>query len=246
MSENAGSKFLQQTYYKSMGLSPQKQGMQQPSLELPVPEGASLIQLKKPGEWQIPDGELQTLLASRQTVRQYTEIALSLDELSFLLWATQGVRELHPDYKLTKRIVPSAGARHAFETFLLINRVEGIPAGLFRYSALQHAIFAINTSETICSELTEACLKQAQITNSAVSFFWDAVVERMFWRYQERGYRYLHLDAGHVCQNLYLAAESINCGVCAIAAYDDELVNSTIGLDGVDQFIIYIASVGKR
>ncbi len=68
----------------------------------------------------------------------------------------------------------------------------------------------------------------------------------MRWRYGERGYRYLHMDAGHVCQNLYLAAESIGCGVCAIAAYNDDLLNQTLGLDGEELFVIYVASVGKR
>lgn len=85
-----------------------------------------------------------------------------------------------------------------------------------------------------------------QITNSAVTFFWVAVVERMYWRYVERGYRYLHLDAGHVCQNLALGAEQLGCGICPIAAFDDELFNTTLGLDGRNLFVIYLASVGKK
>jgi len=71
-------------------------------------------------------------------------------------------------------------------------------------------------------------------------------MERMYWRYTERGYRYILLDAGHVCQNLYLAAEGLGCGVCAIAAYDDDLFNQAFGLDGVNQFVVYAASLGKR
>jgi len=72
------------------------------------------------------------------------------------------------------------------------------------------------------------------------------VIERMSWRYPERGYRYILLDAGHVCQNLYLVAEALGCGVCAIAAYDDDLTNQVFGLDGESQFIVYLASLGKR
>jgi SagB-type dehydrogenase family enzyme len=68
----------------------------------------------------------------------------------------------------------------------------------------------------------------------------------MKWRYGERGYRYLYLDAGHVCQNLYLAAESINCGVCAIAAFSDDDMNSLLKIDGVEQYVIYLATVGKK
>jgi SagB-type dehydrogenase family enzyme len=244
--DSIGNKLMQQTRYKNMGLSPQKQGKNQPPLELPVPAGAKLIALSQPDEWRFSPADLQTIIAQRKTFRQYKNASLSQDELSFLLWATQGVKNIDKEFKLTTRTVPSAGARHAFETYLLINRVKGIPAGLYRYAASIHSIFLVNKTEPITAELTEACLKQAQITNCAVAFFWDAVVERMFWRYQERGYRYLHLDAGHVCQNLYLAAEAIGCGVCAIAAYDDDLVNKAIGLDGVNEFIIYIASLGKR
>ena len=84
------------------------------------------------------------------------------------------------------------------------------------------------------------------VAASAVTFIWVAVVHRMAWRYGQRGYRYLHLDAGHACQNLYLAAESVGCGVCAIAAFDDEDVSRVLGLDGEDQFAIYVATVGKK
>jgi SagB-type dehydrogenase family enzyme len=68
----------------------------------------------------------------------------------------------------------------------------------------------------------------------------------MFWRYPERGYRYLLLDAGHVCQNLYLAAEGLGCGVCAIAAYDDDAINAALELDGETLFVVYAASLGRR
>jgi len=104
----------------------------------------------------------------------------------------------------------------------------------------------LDVSEKISDILTEACLNQPHVKNSAVTFFWAAVPLRMVWRYCQRGYRYMYLDAGHVCQNLYLLAESIHCGVCAIAAYDDDLVNQALGLDGEDQFAIYIATLGKR
>jgi SagB-type dehydrogenase family enzyme len=68
----------------------------------------------------------------------------------------------------------------------------------------------------------------------------------MTWRYQERGYRYMLLDAGHACQNLYLAAEAIGCGACALGAFDDNLLNRALGLDGESQFVIYAAPVGKK
>jgi SagB-type dehydrogenase family enzyme len=170
---------------------------------------------------------------------------LTLNELSALLWFTQGVKEV-TNRPVTLRTVPSAGARHAFETYLLVNRVEDLQPGIYRYLALEHALLGLNFDEDVNETLTQACFNQRQVATSAVTFFWAAVVERMQWRYPERGYRYLLLDAGHICQNLYLAAEGLGCGVCAIAAYDDDSVNAALGLDGETIFVAYIASLGKR
>ena len=75
---------------------------------------------------------------------------------------------------------------------------------------------------------------------------WVADIKRIYWRYGERGYRYIHLDAGHVCQNIYLAAESINCGACIIVAFDDDVINQAVGVDGENQFVIYVSAVGKK
>jgi SagB-type dehydrogenase family enzyme len=83
------------------------------------------------------------------------------------------------------------------------------------------------------------------VTTSAVTFIWAAVPYRTVWRYSERSYRYLYLDAGHVCQNLYLAAESIHCGVCAIGAFDDDGVDALLGFTPPESFVIYLASLGR-
>lgn len=237
--------FMVNTRYASLSPSAQSQHLPQPPLELPLPEGAVPIPLPAPAELDdIPTIDLRTAIERRRTRRQYSEAPLSLHELSFLLWCTQGVQQ-RPDPRFTLRTVPSAGARHAFETFLLINRVEGLQPGIYQFSALQHALAAFDLSEGRSEALTAACGGQNQVRTSAVTFIWTAVVERMAWRYVERGYRYLHLDAGHVCQNLYLAAEAVACGVCAIAAYNDEAVNDLLHLDGESQFAIYLASLGK-
>ena len=98
----------------------------------------------------------------------------------------------------------------------------------------------------IGASIMNGCLGQHMVIQSGVTFIWTAVVDRMKWRYGERGYRYMHLDAGHVCQNLYLAAEAVECGVCAIAAFDDDVMNRILGLDEAKQFVIYIAVAGKN
>jgi SagB-type dehydrogenase family enzyme len=243
--KSIGRDFMRLTRYSEISQTPQNQGIPQPPLELPYPADAPLVVLPDPNRVEIPALDLRDAIAGRETCRRYREQNLTLDELSFLLWATQGVKSVTPR-PVTLRTVPSAGARHAFETYLLVNQVDGLEAGLYRYAAIKHALIPVELSAGVNERITHACLDQKQVQTSAVTFMWVAVVDRMAWRYVERGYRYLFLDAGHICQNLYLAAEPLNCGVCAIAAYDDDLVNSALSLDGESQFVAYIGSLGKK
>lgn len=245
MENNIGKEFVEMTKYVNLEPSLQSQGVPLPPLETPAPKGVVIVDL--------PNGKLLgaisldfvELVDQRETLRKYADASLSLEELAYLLWGTQGVKSV-TEKPVSKRTVPSAGSRHAFETYLLVNRVEGLKPGLYRYLAVEHKLAKLDAPEEIADILTEACLKQPHVKNSAVTFFWAAVPLRMIWRYCQRGYRYMYLDAGHVCQNLYLLAESIHCGVCAIAAYDDDLVNQALQLDGEEQFAIYIATLGKR
>jgi SagB-type dehydrogenase family enzyme len=237
--------FMKATYPKQCSTPPEDEGAEQPPLELPIEPGAVLIPLPAPGTVNIPEISLRAAIERRRTLRRYAGQPLTLDELSFLLWVTQGVKEV-TCRPVTLRTVPSAGARHAFETYLLVNRVDGLEPGLYRFAASQHALVRVQVNGDIRAEITHACWDQKQVFESAVTFLWVAVTGRMTWRYAERGYRYLHLDAGHVCQNLYLGAEAVSCGVCAIDAYDDDLLNTALMLDGEDLFVIYMASVGKR
>ena len=241
--DNIGKEFMEQTKYRNMQPSHQA-AKAQPPLETPIPADARRIALPKPECAQLAETSLPVLINSRRSTRAYRQQALTMEELSFLLWCTQGVQQATDKYTL--RTVPSAGARHAFETYLLINSVESLKPGLYRYCALDHALVCVVESAGIGEKLTAACLKQSTVSASAVTFFWAAELDRMYFRYGERGYRYLHLDAGHVCQNLYLAAEAIGCGACAIAAFDDDKVNAAIGLDGESSFVVYVAPVGKK
>lgn len=237
--------FLAKTSYPKLSPPPQQEGLPQPPLELPWPEDAELIALPDPQSLEMPPAHLRQIIEQRRSLRRYDHKPLTAAELSYLLWLTQGIKRI-TGRPATLRTVPSAGARHAFETFLLINRVDGIQPGLYRYVASRHALLRVDAPDNIDTQVTVACRQQEHILQSAVTFIWMAVAERMTWRYVERSLRYLFLDAGHVCQNLYLAAESINCGVCAIAAFDDEPLNQLLGADGVDQFAIYLATVGKK
>jgi SagB-type dehydrogenase family enzyme len=240
-----GKEFVRKTRYSFLGPSEQDRGVPQPPLELEVETGAAIIPLPPPSSLSIPPVELQEAIERRRSLRRYARSPLALEELSFLLWCTQGVRK-HVPGSATFRTVPSAGARHAIETYLLVNNVQGVPEGLYRYSALKHALVEVRREPGLADQFTAACLGQPFVKTSAVTFAWTAVVQRMRWRYGERGYRYLLLDAGHICQNLYLAAEAVQCGVCAIAAFADEAVDRLLGFDGEEQFTMYLATVGKK
>jgi SagB-type dehydrogenase family enzyme len=237
--------FITGTYPENLSDSPQDLGKPQPPLELPLPDGSSIIPLPPPAGLKIPPIDLRQAIERRRSIRRYSQEPLTLEELSGLLWLTQGVKKISRR-PATLRTVPSAGARHAFETFLLINNVIALEPGLYRFAASQHALLKLDSPADIRDRITHACYDQEQVRDSAVTFIWAAVLERMAWRYVERGLRYLLLDAGHVCQNLYLAAEPFDCGVCAIAAYNDEMLNQELGLNGYDQLVVYLASLGKK
>lgn len=244
MEDKTAQQFLEMSKTRHMPVSDQSKGLPQPPLELVTPENLPLIELPSPQKISLPGIDLRAAIENRETRRAYSDESLTLEELSYFLWMTQGVKAV-TDRPATKRTVPSAGARHAFETWLLVNRVDGLEPGLYRFFAIHHLLARMPAVEDIRQKLTEACGNQKHVFNSAVTFFWVAVVERMTWRYPARGYRYLFLDAGHVCQNLYLAAEQLGCGACAIAAYDDDLVNQNLQVNGKDLFTIYIASLGR-
>jgi SagB-type dehydrogenase family enzyme len=230
---------MEKTRYRYLSPSDQEKHLPQPPLEVPPDPGKPVLALPKPDTIKTSPRDIRTAIEERHSVRAYAREPLTLEELAFLLWCTQGVKKVTGTYT-TFRTVPSAGARHALETYLLINDVEGLRPGLYRYLALTHRLQQIDLDR-----IAQACLDQQFIMRCGVVFLWVAVPYRMTWRYSERGYRELHKDAGHVCQNLYLAAQAVGCGVCAIAAYDDDVMHDILGIDGENQFLIYLATVGK-
>ncbi len=237
-----GQEFIKGTKYRYMGPSDQERRLPQPPLEKFMEDGGTVIPLPDPDAGK---SDLRSLIDNRTSIRNYADGPISLQDLSYLLWCTQGAKEV-VGTQATLRTVPSAGARHAIETYLLINRVQGLPPGLYHYRALEHRLQELTLFEGIADQIQEASLQQKHITGSAVTFIWSATVYRMTWRYGERGYRYLFLDAGHVCQNLYLAAESLGYGVCAIGAFEDDRLNELLGLDGRDEFVLYLATCGVK
>lgn len=225
--------------------------MPQPPLEKPW-SGGKLISLTKEFEGVIKKSNILDIINDRKSRRLYSEEELTLDELAFLLWTTAGVkRVIGKERKATLRTVPSAGAKHPFDTYLFINRVKGLEPGLYHYLALEHKLEHMESNSDQVDRLTEASLGQAFFANSSVCFVWTVTPYRTEWRYTVKAQKYALIDIGHVCQNLYLACEAIGCGTCAIGAYDQELSDKLLHLDSnpssseENEFVIYAASVGK-
>lgn len=239
--------FLKDSIRKSIDFSQSDQnlGIQAPPLEKPFEQTAQRIALASPGEWsQIERVDLLTSIERRKSRRKFKVIPLALEELSFLLWATQGIRKRllrGPAY----RTVPSAGCRHALETYLWVLNVEGLEPGCYRYLPVEHQLLFEFPEEQAAEKIAAAAFGQEFAGQAAVTFIWTTIPYRMEWRYREASHKVIALDAGHVCQNLYLACEAIRAGTCAIAAYDQELMDQLLRLDGKNEFVIYLAPVGK-
>lgn len=320
-------------------LTDQSRGITPPDIQKPPATGKEIIDLPPTkdllNEFCIP---LAKAMDQRQSVRQFSDRPLSLKELSFLLWATQGVRTVMGN-TVSLRTVPSAGGRHSFETYLYVRNIETIggwgeggdgagdvakgggvetegdpgkvitstgngeggesvenregkenmgngegeesegnmvkdaanngahlkrgekeksegrkervdreklPEGIYRYLPLTHQLVQEFHEEGLGMKLTSACFGQRFVGEGAVTFLWSTIPYRMEWRYGLAAHRVIALDAGHVCQNLYLACEAIGAGTCAIGAYDQEKVDALLGLDGEEEFVLYLAPVGKK
>ncbi len=216
-----------------------------PSLEKEYKGKETLIDLPDPRKVCTVKTNILDIISERRSHRKYSEKAMTIEELSFLLWATQGVKKVTSNRKASFRTVPSAGARHPFETYLAINRVEGFKKGIYRYLALTHQLVLIFEEENLEEILSHLTIRQPFVGKAAVVFIWSCIPYRGEWRYDIMSHKHMILDAGHICQNLYLSCEAIGCGTCAVGAYDQQKIDEFLGLDGEDEFVAYIAPVGK-
>lgn len=239
--------FLKDSIRKTVDFSKtdQSSGVPPPPLEKPYRSNQALTALTPPGDFlnrfRI---DLPSAIERRKSHRSYLAKPISLTELSFLLWATQGIRK-KLDRGHALRTVPSAGARHALETYLAVLNIETLDRGFYRYLPIEHKLVTERRDDLAGRRVAEACFRQDWMAEAAVVFIWTTIPYRMEWRYGMAAHRVILIDAGHVCQNLYLACEAIDAGTCAVAAYDQELMDQLLGLDGDSEFVIYAAAVGK-
>lgn len=235
--------FLKKTRIFDQGMTDQLRGKEPPPVEMPRGEAIFAVDLPELASFNQPESKLADVANTRHSSKSYSDRNLQIEELSSLLWYTQGVKKYTRSQ--TMRMVPSAGARHPFETFLYANKVKGIDKGLYRYFASEHKLLC-NKKNDLTDEFVSACLQQDFIAQSAILFIWAADIYRMRWRYGDRSYRYVFIESGHICQNLYLFSQALDCACCAIGAYDDDRINQLLNIDGKSMFAVYMASLGKK
>jgi SagB-type dehydrogenase family enzyme len=244
MTAGIGEDFLKNTKYVRGNLPQHALDWSRMPAQYKSYEDVERISLPEPTTQDGPD--IWKVMWKRRSVRAYTEEPMQLQDLSQILWATQGVRETvqgqHCEFKL--RTVPSAGALYPIETYLYLNRVNGLEKGFYHYVVGNHELELIKEGD-FSREVRKGALDQQIAENAAVVFIWTSIIERSYWKYLERAYRYIFLDAGHIAQNLALAAEALDYGSCQIGAIYDDEINSLLDIDGIYESVIYMSTVAR-
>lgn len=198
-------------------------------LQLPEPD------LSEPADlWQC--------LARRRSERNTTQEPLSQEELAKILWAAQGITAQAGMYLL--RTAPSAGALYPFETYVYVDRVEDVSQGIYHFNVGEFTLSKLKEGN-FNAPITAASLGQPVVRKAAVVLIWTAMMLRCMVKYRERAVRYIGMDLGHVCQNVQLAATALGFGSCPIGAFYDDELNELLDLDGEEETVIYLVTVGK-
>lgn len=230
---------------KNPAVSDQMKGVPAPSLQKAPKPDALIISLPHEAAPGSKEATLYDALNNRRSIRQFSSTPMKFSELAYLLQSTCRIQKVIGDNIASFRPTPSGGARHAFETYLVVNNVEGLENGAYHYLALHHQLEKL-TRPIDQTELVESVNGQKFVASAHVVFYFSAIPYRAEWRYGQRSHKVMLIDLGHLGQNLYLAAEGIHAGACAIASYDQYKADTLFELDGIDEFITYIVPVGKK
>ena len=237
--EPIGDSFQKRTKYvrdKMPGKRPDWASQPPPYKEYPDNEKIELPAFDRPEA-----DSLFAVLSVRKSVRNFADEPVALETLSCLLWASTGITREAQGYHL--RTAPSAGALYPIETYLVANEVEQLKPGVYHYNICQHTLDVLKEG-TFGKDIARAALDQGMCAQAPVVFIWSAIFERSKWKYDQRAYRYVYLDAGHIAENLALAAVTLGLGSCQIAALYDDEVNAIIGIDGEEESVLYMSVVG--
>jgi SagB-type dehydrogenase family enzyme len=186
---------------------------------------------------------VEEAIRQRRSVRSYSDEALSLAELSQILFAAQGITGKAGGRTL--RAAPSAGATYPFEVYVFARKVEGLEPAIYRYLPHGHEIEVVREGD-LTGELSEACLGQSMPSEAACTLVLAAVPGRTAAAYGDRAPMYIYMEAGHISQNIYLQCASLDLGVVAVGAFYESEVDAIIGLDGEHERSIYVNCIGRK
>ena len=234
-----GRRYLAETRYRREGLG--EAGRTYPRAPLYKEYPGALKRVVLNPEAGRKPADLWQCLARRRSQRHYQERPLTQEELAALLWSTQGVTLTTANFLL--RAAPSAGALYPVETYVALHRVSGVEPGIWHFQVPDFSLALLSQGD-FRRPLTEAGLFQGFLGTAAVVFIWTGILNRAMWKYRERAIRYLFLDAGHICQNLMLAAAALGLGACPVGAFFDEEVERLLQVDGQEEVALYLAAVG--
>ena len=239
MGKNVGDDFQTETkYIRNKSLGGNLDWANKPEIYKSYPSSKT-IQLPK--QFQEATISFTEVLQKRKSIRSFSTQPLSKVDLAFLLWASTGIQRTEHGYEF--RTSPSAGALYPIETYIAANNVEDLEKGIYHYNIKNHLLEEIKLGN-FGDNLAHAALDQEMCADASVVFIWTAVFRRSKWKYSQRAYRYIYLDAGHIAQNLALAAVSITCGSCQVGAFFDDEINSIVGIDGTEESTICLSVVG--
>lgn len=197
----------------------------------------SRVELPEPR--QDSEVSLEETLAERRSVREYTGEPLTLEEVAQLVWSAQGATA-----GWGGRTAPSAGALYPLEVYVVVGDVEGLDTGLYRYEPEKHHLSKLGDKD-LRSELAEAALDQEWVKEGAIDIVISAVYERTTQKYGDKGVRYVHMEAGHAAQNVYLQATALDLGMVSVGGFYDSQVKQVLRLPENEQ-PLYIIPVGRK
>ena len=240
MNSGIGDKFQKETKYSRFSLGGGSlDWRKQPELYKRYPESKK-IKLEPPK--YLLKVTLDEVLKKRKSIRNFSEKPVTKVQLSYLLWASTGIQR--EEHGFNYRTAPSAGALYPIETYLIVNRVKEIPKGIYHYSIKDHTLEELKKGD-FGIEISHAALEQEMCKYASVVIIWTAIFNRSKWKYGERAYRYIYLDAGHIAENLALSSTSLGLGSCQIAALFDDEINELLGVNGIEESVIYMSVVGN-
>jgi SagB-type dehydrogenase family enzyme len=199
---------------------------------------------------QVPGGgpRFDEVMSARRTVRSFADVDLDLPTLGKLLRQTYGLTgsaRAPGGARFELRTAPSAGALYPAEVYLGVRRVEGLNPGIYHYEVQSSSLALLDSGDPTVA-LHEVCCWQPYAREAAVVFLISGVLERPRRKYGERGYRYMLLDTGHMAQNLCLSATALGLAVTTTCGFFDDPANDLLGLDGLEEAVLYVAFVGRR